>query len=72
MSNPFENKDGTYLVLKNDDDQYSFWPDFAAVPAGWTIVFGKENLQACLDYIRLHWTDMRPKSLYAFRDMAGS
>ena len=28
MSNPFEDPEGTYLVLVNDENQYSLWPDF--------------------------------------------
>lgn len=63
MTNPFEDADGTYLVLVNDEAQYSLWPSFAEVPAGWTVAKGEDGRQACLDYIEEHWTDMRPKSL---------
>jgi MbtH protein len=41
------------------------WPQFAPVPDGWTIVFGPESRQQCLDHIEANWTDMRPKSLIA-------
>jgi MbtH protein len=63
MSNPFEDPEGTYIVLINDEGQYSLWPEFIAVPAGWTIVHQPDTRQACLDYINENWTDMRPKSL---------
>ncbi|MEK9518793.1 MbtH family protein [Streptomyces sp. NPDC087908] len=63
MTNPFENADGRYLVLVNDEGQYSLWPDFAEVPAGWEVALGESDRQACLDHIEAHWTDMRPKSL---------
>ncbi|WP_097869473.1 MbtH family protein [Streptomyces sp. rh34] len=63
MSNPFEDEDGQYYALANDELQHSLWPAFAEVPAGWTIVHGQDTRQACLDYINTHWTDMRPKSL---------
>ncbi|UUU31859.1 MbtH family protein [Streptomyces sp. CA-210063] len=63
MSNPFENPDGTYRVLANDEGQHSLWPDFVAVPAGWTTVFGPGERAACLAYIEREWTDLRPKSL---------
>ncbi|NED92501.1 MbtH family protein, partial [Streptomyces sp. SID11233] len=33
MSNPFENPDGQYSVLVNDENQHSLWPDFVEVPA---------------------------------------
>ncbi|QYX81974.1 MbtH family protein [Streptomyces akebiae] len=63
MTNPFENPDGTYLVLVNDEGQHSLWPDFTAVPVGWTSVFGPESRTACLEYVEREWTDLRPKSL---------
>jgi MbtH protein len=63
MTNPFEDPDGTYLVLINDESQHSLWPAFIEVPAGWTITRPQDTRQACLDYIHQHWTDMRPHSL---------
>lgn len=62
-TNPFENPDGTYLALMNDEGQYSLWPEFAEVPAGWRIAHGPDTRQNCLDHIGAQWTDMRPKSL---------
>ncbi|GHD54302.1 MbtH family protein [Streptomyces galbus] len=63
MSNPFENADGTFLVLVNEEGQHSLWPSFAEVPAGWTVVLGQSDRQTCLAYVEEHWTDMRPLSL---------
>jgi MbtH protein len=63
MTNPFEDSDGTYLVLVNDEGQYSLWPSFAEIPAGWTVAKSEDTRQACLDYVNQTWTDMRPKSL---------
>ncbi|MEU3282412.1 MbtH family protein [Streptomyces antibioticus] len=63
MSNPFENPDGTFLVLVNDEGQHSLWPSFAEVPAGWTVALGESDRQTCLAYVEKHWTDMRPLSL---------
>jgi MbtH protein len=60
MTNPFEDPDGTYLVLVNDKEQYSLWPAFAEVPAGWRIVQQESTHQRCLDFINESWTDMRP------------
>jgi MbtH protein len=65
MTNPFENKDGTYLVLINDEGQHSLWPSFTPVPAGWNVALPAGTRQACLDYIDQNWTDMRPRSLIA-------
>jgi len=63
MTNPFENDDATYLVLINDEAQYSLWPSFIEMPRGWRVVHPQDSRQACLDYVNQHWTDMRPKSL---------
>jgi MbtH protein len=63
MTNPFEDPDGRYYVLVNDEGQHSLWPTFVDVPAGWTIVHGGANRTECLDYVNEHWTDMRPLSL---------
>jgi MbtH protein len=63
MSNPFEDPEGVYLVLVNDEDQHSLWPDFADVPAGWRTVHGPAPRRSCLEYVETHWTDMRPRSL---------
>jgi MbtH protein len=65
MTNPFEDEDGTYLVLVNDEDQHSLWPAFAEVPDGWRVVFGEDTRAACVAYVEEHWTDLRPKSLRA-------
>jgi len=62
-TNPFENEDGTYLALINDEGQYSLWPAFAEVPAGWTIAHAADTRQTCLSFIEENWTDMRPTSL---------
>ncbi|MCQ8827726.1 MbtH family protein [Streptomyces malaysiensis] len=70
MSNPFENPDGRYLVLVNEEGQHSLWPAFAEVPAGWTVAHGEDDRQASLDYVNEHWTDMRPKSLVTAMDGA--
>jgi MbtH protein len=63
MANPFDDENGTFLVLVNDEGQHSLWPSFADVPAGWTVTFGEDTRQACLDYVERNWTDLRPKSL---------
>ncbi|TXS33864.1 MbtH family protein [Streptomyces sp. gb1(2016)] len=63
MTNPFEDENGTYLVLVNDEGQHSLWPAFAEVPGGWTVAHQEDTRQACLDYVEQNWTDLRPRSL---------
>jgi MbtH protein len=63
MTNPFDDQDGTFLVLVNDENQHSLWPQFADIPSGWTVAHGPDTQAACLEYVEQSWTDMRPKSL---------
>lgn len=63
MGNPFDDTEGTFLVLVNDEGQYSMWPAVTDVPPGWTVAHTEDTHQACLDYVEEHWTDMRPRSL---------
>lgn len=62
-TNPFDDPDGTYLVLVNDEGQHSLWPSFADVPDGWVVALEQTDRQTALAYVEEHWTDMRPKSL---------
>ncbi|MBL7501543.1 MbtH family protein [Frankia sp. CNm7] len=67
-TNPFDDPDGTFLVLVNDEGQHSLWPSFAQVPAGWSTVFGPGPRQEALDYVEANWTDLRPRSLVTATD----
>ncbi|MGW3011251.1 MbtH family protein [Streptomyces sp. NPDC001219] len=69
MSNPFDDQDGTFLVLVNDEGQHSLWPVFAQRPDGWQVALDAGPRDAALAYIEEHWTDMRPRSL---RESAGA
>jgi MbtH protein len=52
-----------FEVVVNHEEQYSIWPNFKPIPAGWRAV-GKSGLKAeCLAYIKDVWVDMRPLSL---------
>ncbi len=61
--NPFDDENGTFFVLVNDEDQHSLWPSFADMPAGWWVVYGEASRAECLEYIEQNWTDIRPRSL---------
>jgi MbtH protein len=72
MTSPFDVQDGTFVVLINDEDQRSLWPLFVPVPAGWSTEFGPSDRAACLDYVRSHWIDLRPRSLVNYLDGAAA
>jgi MbtH protein len=63
MTNAFDDDKTTYIVVVNDEEQYSIWPDYKEIPRGWRDAGVRGPKQQCLDYIKEVWTDMRPKSL---------
>lgn len=53
----------TYVVVVNDEEQYSIWFAERELPLGWRAV-GKSGPKAdCLAYVKEVWTDMRPLSV---------
>jgi MbtH protein len=53
----------TYIVLVNDEEQYSFWLKDLPIPAGWRHTGQEGTKQQCGEYVQKVWTDMRPLSL---------
>jgi len=65
----FDRDDDTFIVLVNHEDQYSIWPHWKAVPAGWTAVPGASgDKKTVLAFVDATWTDMRPLSLRRWMD----
>jgi MbtH protein len=55
--------EATWIVVVNDEEQYSIWPDGRPLPFGWRPA-GCQGLRSdCLAWIERVWTDMRPRSL---------
>jgi MbtH protein len=52
-----------FVVLINDEGQYSLWPDDKAVPPGWRATETQGTEEACMKWVDEVWTDMRPVSL---------
>ena len=57
-----------YRVVVNHEEQYSIWPEWKDMPAGWRAVGTTGRKEECLAYIKEHWTDMRPLSLRKWMD----
>jgi MbtH protein len=64
-----DREDCEFDVVVNDQGQYSIWPTFHDIPAGWHAVGVRGNRQTCCDYIDRTWTDLRPRRL---REAMGS
>lgn len=51
-----------YVVVLNDEVQYSIWLADRALPAGWCADGMAGTKAECLAHIEKVWTDMRPLS----------
>jgi MbtH protein len=52
-----------YIVVMNEEEQYSIWAADAELPAGWQATGFSGSKDECLTHIAQVWTDMRPRSL---------
>jgi MbtH protein len=52
-----------YVVVINDEEQYSIWLADKPIPAGWRAAGKSGRKPECLAHIKEVWTDMRPLSL---------
>ncbi|WP_216216768.1 MbtH family protein [Amycolatopsis aidingensis] len=55
--------DDTYLVVLNDEEQFSIWFADRDLPAGWRAEGFSGTRAECLAHIDATWTDMRPRSV---------
>ena len=53
----------SYLVVLNGEEQYSIWPTWRELPAGWRPEGTRGLREECLGHIGEVWKDMRPLSL---------
>jgi len=68
MSFVEQDESDLYIVLVNEEEQYSLWLKDNDIPAGWKAV-GKEGTRAeCGAYVNEVWKDMRPRSLRLHMD----
>ncbi|MET0498206.1 MAG: MbtH family NRPS accessory protein [Steroidobacteraceae bacterium] len=52
-----------FVVVMNEEQQYSIWPQCRSVPVGWRSAGVAGTKEECLEYIERVWTDLRPLSL---------
>lgn len=62
----------SYLVVRNEEEQFSIWRADRPLPAGWQAEGTTGPRQDCLDRIEAVWTDMRPLSLRQRMAAAGA
>ncbi|QUQ67499.1 condensation domain-containing protein [Kutzneria sp. CA-103260] len=61
MSDPFQDRDGSYVVLANPGGQYSLWPAEIQSPDGWEIAFGPSKRAECVDFVEKAWAGTQPR-----------
>jgi MbtH protein len=59
-TNPFEDENGTYLVLTNAEGQFSLWPEGITVPDGWDVALTASSRAECLAFVEDRWTGICP------------
>ncbi len=52
-----------YVVVRNDEEQYSIWFAGRDLPDGWRAEGKRGTKTECLAHIDEVWTDMRPLSI---------
>jgi MbtH protein len=58
-----DEREGTYMAIVNDEDQYSIWPTNRELPLGWREAGKQGPRDEVLAWIKEVWTDMqRPAS----------
>jgi MbtH protein len=63
-----DDDDTPAVVVRNDEEQYSWWPRDRPIPAGWYPVGETRSKAECLAYIDEVWTDIRPLSMRRWAD----
>jgi MbtH protein len=52
-----------YIVLVNEEEQYSLWLSHKDIPTGWTNVGFSGTKGECMEYVDKIWTDITPLSV---------
>ena len=47
FSNPFDDPQGAFYILRNAQGQFSLWPQQCVLPAGWDIVCQPQSQASC-------------------------
>lgn len=60
FSNPFDNPQGQFVILQNDQGQNSLWPQQCELPAGWRVVCEAQPQDVCQQWLAEHWQTLEP------------
>lgn len=60
FSNPFDDPQGWFYILRNDQQQYSLWPVYRGLPADWTVVCSPQSTEARNAWLTVNWSALTP------------
>lgn len=60
FSNPFDDPQGVFYILRNAQGQFSLWPQQCALSAGWDIVCQPQSQESCQQWLEAHWRTLTP------------
>lgn len=60
LTNPFDNEEGLFQVLRNDVGEFSLWPAPLTVPVGWDIALDTVPANEAEAWVREQWTSLTP------------
>lgn len=63
FSNPFDNLQGQFYILRNEQQQYSLWPHHCALPQGWSVECPPQSLEACNARLAANWSTLTPPTM---------
>ncbi|BAT34223.1 MbtH family protein [Escherichia albertii] len=60
FSNPFDDPQGAFYILRNAQGQFSLWPQSCVLPAGWEVVCEPQSQESCQQWLEAHWRTLTP------------
>lgn len=59
-TNPFDNLQGRFYLLKNHLGQLSLWPEACTLPGGWAVVAPPQPHGDCVVWLEQHSDGLHP------------
>lgn len=60
FSNPFDNPQGQFAILQNDQGQYSLCTAAVRTAGGWRVVCEAQSQEACQQWLAGNWRTLEP------------
>ncbi len=60
FTNPFDNPQGQFYILQNQQQQFSLWPAQCALPEGWQVICEPQGQNDCNAWLAANWQNLTP------------